>query len=207
VDYGDVGEDFLEIKWNSFPEEYKFGSTVETGILYKKSGSRVQYQHVHSAKESLRLNNLNSSTAYEILVVTVNSEAMMPATFHKLEINTVRGVEKIKAGFCSSLYSYTKLPNLFGHKTQDEAINSMHTFAPLLNTDCSSDFKALLCSAHLPRYVAKQQKTQPPCQSLCQRVFHRCSYAMSQLKFKWPEELNCEKLNDLQPCYGEWKPQ
>ena len=201
VDYVNVGEDFLEIKWNRFPEEYKFGATVETSILYRKSGSRVQYQHVQTGKNIFRSSGLKSSTTYEILVGTVNSKALFPGTWEKIEIKTVSGVEQIKAGFCSSLYNYTKLPNLFGHKTQDKAINSMHTFGPLLNTRCSSDLKALLCSAHLPRYLAKQQTTQPPCQTLCEKVRHRCTYAIRKLNFKWPEELQCSKLNKLGPCY------
>jgi hypothetical protein len=147
------------------------------------------------------LSGLNTSVTYEILVGTVNSQALYPGVLDKIVLTTVPGVERIEAGFCSSLYDFTKLPNMFGHKTQSEIRNSMHTFGPLLDTDCSSDLKALICSAYLPRYLAKQKTTQPPCQSLCQRVFTRCTYAIGKLKFKWPEKLKCSNLNELEPCY------
>ena len=155
-------------------------------------------------KSSYVLSGLNASTTYEILVATVNSEAMLPGIFEKIELQTVEGVERIRLGYCSSLYNFTKLPNIFGHQTQDEAIRSIHKIGPLINTACSQDLKALVCSAYLPNYLPNEQTFQPPCQTLCQRVFDKCSYAMSQLKFKWPDDLKCSNLNEKAPCYRKY---
>ncbi|XP_028411368.1 uncharacterized protein LOC114533935 isoform X1 [Dendronephthya gigantea] len=196
-----ISDNFLEIKWNSFPEEYKFGTTVETCILYKKSGSNVEYMHRHTNKNSHVLRGLNASTKYEIFVATVNSEALLPGVLEKIELQTVEGVEEIKLGYCSSLYNFTKLPNIFGHQTQDQAIRSIHKIGPLLNTACSSDLKALICSAYLPNYLPSEQAIQPPCKSLCERVTDKCKHAISQLRFKWPDELKCGNLKEQAPCY------
>ena len=201
VDYN-VGKDFLEVKWNNFPEDFKFGTTVETGILYRETNAKYEYQLKRITKENnFTLNNLKANTSYEILVTSVNSNAMYPGTMDKIKVKTIPGVERIKTSFCSSLYSTTKLPNRFGHKTQDEAINSMHQFGPILQTDCASDLKAFICSAYLPNYVTKQETIQPPCKTLCENVFKKCSYAITKLKFKWPEKLQCSKLNNKEPCY------
>ena len=161
----------------------------------------MQYNHELARTNSFTLSGLNSSTTYEILVGTVNSNAMYPGTFEEIKLKPAQGVERIKLGFCSSLYNFTKLPNIFGHKTQDEAINSAHKFGPLLDTGCSSDLKALICSAHFPNYLAKSQTTQLPCRSLCERVSDRCSYAIDKLNFLWPKELNCENLPQQESCY------
>ena len=164
---------------------------------------RVQYNQERARANNFTLSGLNSNTAYEILVVTVNNNSMYPGTFEEIKLKTVRGAERIQLGFCSSLYNFTKLPNMFGHQTQDEALSSTRKFGPLLDTGCSSDLKPLICSSHFPNYLPDSRTTQLPCRSLCERVLNRCNYAIDKLNFLWPEELHCESLPQKGPCYGE----
>lgn len=99
--------------------------------------------------------------------------------------------QTITDSFCKDLpYTQTILPNILGHKNQDEASLAVHTFAPLIHAGCSPDMKPFLCSIYIPDCVSG--KPRPPCKMLCEKARAGCEPLLKQFGFQWPESLRCE---------------
>ncbi|GAA6217176.1 uncharacterized protein LOC109641343 [Lates japonicus] len=99
--------------------------------------------------------------------------------------------QPITVPLCSSLlYTDTVLPNLLGHRTQEEAGLEIHQFAPLVKVDCSPQLKPFLCSVYTPKCVAG--KAQSPCRTQCEQARSGCESLMRNFGFLWPEALRCE---------------
>lgn len=200
------GSNSLEVTWGRFPNDFRSGNEVRTGLLYKHLGSRDDYYHVHrgNGETSALLANLIPGSMYDLFVGTVNSETLLPGSLAKLRLITVGGIKPVNTTFCSEFYNLTAFPNVFGHKNQADALFHMYTFFPLLETMCSEDLKAFMCLAFLPPYNSSGKVIQKPCRSFCTKVQNRCAYAMNKLNFHWPKELECGKLPPEPPfCFSK----
>lgn len=82
------------------------------------------------------------------------------------------------------------MPNILGHKTQEEADVALHTFTPLVNVDCSPHLKTLLCSVYTPECVSG--KALPPCRTLCEKARSSCEGLLKIIGQDWPKALRCE---------------
>uniref|UniRef100_A0A8C8DHI3 FZ domain-containing protein n=1 Tax=Oryzias sinensis TaxID=183150 RepID=A0A8C8DHI3_9TELE len=99
--------------------------------------------------------------------------------------------QRITMPLCADLpYTETILPNVLGHKTQDEAATAIRQFSSLVRGQCSSHLKPFLCSVYTPKCVSG--RAQPPCRSLCEKAKSECATSMTNLRFQWPEALKCE---------------
>ncbi|MEQ2241383.1 hypothetical protein ILYODFUR_024739, partial [Ilyodon furcidens] len=89
-------------------------------------------------------------------------------------------------------YTNTVLPNILGHKSQEEAGLVIHQFFPLIKVECSPHLKPFLCSVYIPKCVSG--RPQPPCRTLCEQARSGCGRLMSKFDFPWPEALKCESF-------------
>uniref|UniRef100_A0A3Q4AI02 FZ domain-containing protein n=1 Tax=Mola mola TaxID=94237 RepID=A0A3Q4AI02_MOLML len=96
--------------------------------------------------------------------------------------------------FSSDLpYTETVMPNILGHKNQDNAGIELHQFFPLVKVECSPHLKPFLCSVYTPECVSG--KPRPPCRTLCEQARSSCEPLMNRFGFQWPESLKCETFN------------
>ncbi|XP_067456533.1 uncharacterized protein [Thunnus thynnus] len=99
--------------------------------------------------------------------------------------------QPITVPLCAGLpYTETVLPNILGHKTQDDAGLEIHQFYPLVKVQCSPHLKPFLCSVYTPECVSG--KARPPCRTLCEQARSGCEPLMTKFGFRWPETLRCE---------------
>lgn len=114
--------------------------------------------------------------------------------------------QPITLSLCNNLpYTETIVPNMLGHKTQEEAGLEMHQFFPLIKVDCSAHLRLFLCSVYVPKCVSRKAK--PPCRRLCEQVRSGCEPLMSRFGFQWPSSLRCEAFGaesceDVSPSGG-----
>uniref|UniRef100_A0A3B3V007 FZ domain-containing protein n=1 Tax=Poecilia latipinna TaxID=48699 RepID=A0A3B3V007_9TELE len=87
------------------------------------------------------------------------------------------------------------LPNIFVHKTQDEANLALDHFTPLVQLECSAHLKPFLCSVYLPKCVFGKGLT--PCRTLCEKAQSGCEPLMNRFGLNWPENLKCEHFLDV----------
>ncbi|XP_071401879.1 uncharacterized protein [Centroberyx affinis] len=106
--------------------------------------------------------------------------------------------EPITVPLCTDLpYKETVMPNMLGHKTQDNAGLEVHQFFPLVKVGCSPHLKSFLCSIYTPQCVAGRAR--PPCRTLCEQARSGCEQLMNKFGFQWPESLRCEAFS-TQSC-------
>lgn len=82
------------------------------------------------------------------------------------------------------------MPNLLGHKRQDDAGLEVHQFTPLVKVQCSPHLRPFLCSVYTPKCVSGQPQT--PCRTLCEQARSGCEALMNKFGFHWPDSLRCE---------------
>jgi len=81
--------------------------------------------------------------------------------------------ERISIPLCSDIvYNYTRMPNLLGHVTQQEATLEVHEFVPLVHVGCSRLLKFFLCALYAPMCIelAEEVLVILPCRSMCEEV-------------------------------------
>ncbi|XP_035991327.1 uncharacterized protein LOC105917773 isoform X1 [Fundulus heteroclitus] len=101
--------------------------------------------------------------------------------------------EPITVSICEDIsYTNTVLPNILGHRSQQEAGLAIHQFIPLIKVECSPQLKPFLCSVYTPKCVSG--KPQPPCRTLCEKAQSGCGRLMSNFGFPWPDALRCESF-------------
>ena len=99
--------------------------------------------------------------------------------------------QTITVPLCTGLpYTETVMPNLLGHKTQEDVGLEIHQYFPLIKVECSPHLKPFLCSIYTPECVSG--KARPPCRTLCEQARSGCEPLMTKFGFQWPERLNCE---------------
>lgn len=101
--------------------------------------------------------------------------------------------EPISVSLCQDIsYRNTILPNILGHKSQQEASLKLYEFSPLIKVECSPHLKPFLCSVFIPKCVSG--RPQPPCRTLCEQARSSCGRLMSNFDIPWPEALQCESF-------------
>ncbi|XP_010610423.1 frizzled-6 [Fukomys damarensis] len=98
-------------------------------------------------------------------------------------------------------YNLTFFPNLMGHYDQGIAAVEMEHFLPLANLDCSPNVETFLCQAFIPR-CTEHVHVVPPCRGFCEKVYSDCKSIMDTFGIRWPEELECGRLQ----CCNETVP-
>ncbi|XP_061675598.1 atrial natriuretic peptide-converting enzyme-like [Syngnathoides biaculeatus] len=99
--------------------------------------------------------------------------------------------ESITESLCKDLpYTQTVMPNILGHKTQEEVAVQVNAYYTLVNMACSPHLKTFLCSVLTPE--CKAGKARPPCRTLCELVRSSCQPLLRQFGFPWPETLKCD---------------
>ena len=93
--------------------------------------------------------------------------------------------------------------NFPGHKKQQDAIQQLNTWTPLMMTECHPNLKFFLCSVYVPLCPQNShnsiQQSGPsmqilPCQSICEDVRKECEPQMKKVGRSWPETLQCHKF-------------
>ncbi|KAM6123303.1 frizzled-3 isoform 2-T2 [Pterocles gutturalis] len=79
--------------------------------------------------------------------------------------------EPIILRMCQDLpYNTTFMPNLLNHYDQQTAALAMEPFHPMVNLECSRDFRPFLCALYAPVCMEYGRVTLP-CRRLCQRAY------------------------------------
>lgn len=105
--------------------------------------------------------------------------------------------EKITIDLCKDIaYNETIMPNLLNHAKQEEAGSEIHSFAPLVKVQCSRHLQLFLCTMYVP-VCTILDKAIPPCRSLCESARRDCEGIITKFGYKWPDNLNCEKLPEF----------
>ncbi|KAK7601378.1 hypothetical protein V9T40_008819 [Parthenolecanium corni] len=108
--------------------------------------------------------------------------------------------ESITTTFCRDIeYNITVFPNRLNHSTQKEASHAIGQYISALKAKCSPDIQFFLCSLYFP-ICTELRDPLPPCKSLCQSVQNGCKDILVAFHLKWPEELDCNKFPETQPC-------
>ena len=104
--------------------------------------------------------------------------------------------EPLKIKMCQQLnYNQTFFPNFANHRSQWEAMQTIRSILPLLNSGCSADLVHLTCAYYAPVCTSYDIMVRP-CRSLCKRVKKDCTPAMKKIygRTVWPKGWNCKKL-------------
>jgi len=105
--------------------------------------------------------------------------------------------QRINIPMCMDMkYNMTRMPNLLGHATQEEATRRINEFVPLVEFSCSPLLKFFLCSMHAPMCTEQVEETLviPACRSMCLQVKERCEPILLRFNLRWPEPLDCNNL-------------
>ncbi|KAG8542154.1 hypothetical protein GDO81_027305 [Engystomops pustulosus] len=101
--------------------------------------------------------------------------------------------EPIILRMCQDLpYNSTFMPNLLNHYDQQTAALAMEPFHPMVNLECSKDFRPFLCALYAP-VCTEYGRVTLPCRRLCQRAYHGCHELMDVFGVSWPEEMECSR--------------
>lgn len=65
-------------------------------------------------------------------------------------------------------------------------------FHPMVNLECSRDFRPFLCALYAPVCMEYGRVTLP-CRRLCQRAHSECSKLMEMFGVSWPEDMECTR--------------
>lgn len=97
-------------------------------------------------------------------------------------------------------------PNIVGHKTREEVEAGaeyllISVAESLLGGECNPEIRILGCSVLGPR--CEKEKVLKPCQSTCEAVRKRCSYAFDGIEMAWPYFLDCDRFfgSEEEGCY------
>ncbi|KAK2909765.1 uncharacterized protein [Channa argus] len=119
------------------------------------------------------------------------TESCEPGEFSSVIPTAPASCQTITVPLCSELpYTETVLPNILGHRTQEDASREIYNYYPLVRLGCSPHLKPFLCSVYTPECVSG--KPRPPCRTLCEQALSGCESLMNKFGFKWPESLKCD---------------
>lgn len=105
--------------------------------------------------------------------------------------------ETITVPLCSDLgYNSTRMPNMLGHDTQQEAEQELRQYLPLIKYNCASQLRFFLCSAYFPMCTKMVEILITSCRPLCEYVRKQCLHVLSEFGIPWPAKLNCTKFKD-----------
>lgn len=108
---------------------------------------------------------------------------------------TTGSCEQITIPLCTDVgYNQTFIPNLLGHRNQEDAGLEVHQFYPLVKVQCSAAFKPFLCSVYAPECTSGGVRE--PCRSTCVAAKQDCEPLMNKFGFKWPTKLECVHFSE-----------
>lgn len=108
------------------------------------------------------------------------------------QIRKTWSCEKVTIPLCNDVgYNITRMPNLLGHETQQQAQQELMQYQPLIKVGCASQLKFFLCSAHVPLCTEKIDIQISSCRPLCEYVKRQCLPVLKKYGLPWPENLNC----------------
>ena len=96
-------------------------------------------------------------------------------------------------------YDRTLVPNLLNHDNQRDAYHDLLDYSHLIQSECSSHLLFLLCAFHFPRCSNDTSESPAlvlPCRSVCESVRDQCLPTMTRRGLTWPDQMQCEKLQD-----------
>lgn len=127
-------------------------------------------------------------------LMSLHSEALFLGLLPNLPFNKCTPLE-LKA--CNQLgYNQTKYsPQLYLSSRKSEVIQY---FELLRLTKCSDELLFFICMTYQPICFENYDQIIPPCRTVCENVRDGCLKTITTYGFRWPEELNCEKLPDHQ---------
>ncbi|XP_053415958.1 frizzled-3-like, partial [Nycticebus coucang] len=76
----------------------------------------------------------------------------------------------------------------------------LQPFHPMVNLDCSRDFRPFLCALYAPICMEYGRVTLL-CRRLCQRAYSECSKLMEMFGVPWPEDMECSRCPDCDEPY------
>ena len=131
-----------------------------------------------------------------------------------LQLEGMKKCEPMKNNMCKDsqgrnyLYNSTIMPNFANHRSQADAIHTMTTYVPLVETNCHEHLQFLLCAVYVPMCHQNDIGGSAigrigPCRPLCNQVKRQCEPKMVQFGYPWPDDLNCKKFpmsNEEAPC-------
>ncbi|XP_034467512.1 uncharacterized protein LOC117777094 [Hippoglossus hippoglossus] len=162
---------------------------------------RTDCEQARSGCESL-MNKFNFVWPENFICNTMTTESCEQGQDSVDAQTSLATCQTITVPLCNDLpYTDTALPNVFGHKTQQEADMELQQFYPLVKVRCSPHLKPFLCSVYTPECVAG--KVRPPCRTLCEQARSGCESLMNRFGFTWPAKLGCEAFT-MESCehYG-----
>jgi len=104
--------------------------------------------------------------------------------------------ERIAIPLCVDMrYNLTRMPNLLGHVTQQEAASQVHEFIPLVQVGCSRLLQFFLCAVYAPMCTEQVEEVLVilPCRSMCQEV------AAAAFHF-YPRDAMLARVLAMAPC-------
>ncbi|CAL4114405.1 unnamed protein product [Meganyctiphanes norvegica] len=144
----------------------------------------------------------------------------MPSLFMIVLSQTIsaalgRPCEELESDVCRGIgYNLTLFPNMFNHKTQQEAQADMAKFDPIIqdsksmpsanNTQkyyenykiaCSEVLREFLCALYMPVCTSHGFHL-PPCRELCVQARDTCEESLQEKGIFWPENFTCSKFSE-----------
>lgn len=105
-----------------------------------------------------------------------------------------RHCEALEGDTCLGLgYDDTIFPNLLNHKSQEEAINELKTYLPIIEVKCSEVLREFLCALYMP-VCTNYGFHLPPCRALCRQVRRGCEDMMETMGIPWPDNFDCTRF-------------